>query len=61
MPYSKLELRREVVRRSQAKRRERARKKGLCCICCIRKPDKGYRTCRECIDRVIRYEAGRNT
>lgn len=47
--------RREVVRKSQARRRDRAREKGLCIICCIREPRPDLKTCEICGKRVNDY------
>ena len=47
-----IEYRRAVVRESQRRRRLEAKKKGLCCICCLNVPEKGHVTCRACINRV---------
>ena len=52
----RLANRRKIVRESQRRRRERAKEKGMCIICCIRLPEDGYKTCRECIERVKNYE-----
>ena len=49
---SYIDYRRAVVRESQKRRRAKAAEDGLCEICCIRKPEKGYHTCRECIERI---------
>ena len=43
--------RREVVRKSQAKRRENARKNGLCSQCCKRPPLPYRSQCEVCLAR----------
>ena len=54
-----LEYRREVVRRSQAKRRAKAKAKGLCSICCLNVPERGYVTCRECRKKISQMNSRR--
>ena len=49
------EYRRDIVNKSQRKRRENARKNGLCCICCVREPRVGFKTCEECSARARAY------
>ena len=51
-----IDYRRAVVRESQKRRRSKAADNGLCAICCLMKPEKGYRTCRVCIKRVESYQ-----
>lgn len=43
---------REKVRRSQKKRRDRARENGFCTICCLRPARAGRVTCEECSTRI---------
>lgn len=43
-----------IARQSQKRRREFARKIGMCSICCKNKPEAGYMTCRHCRDIAIR-------
>ena len=49
------EYRREIVNKSQRKRRENARKNGLCCICCLHPARVGKKTCGECSARANAY------
>ena len=49
------EYRREIVNKSQRKRREMARKNGMCSICCSRPAREGKKTCGECSARAIAY------
>ena len=53
-PEEYQEYRRKVVRASQKKRRALAKEKGLCSICCLRVPDPGRVTCKECRARIIK-------
>ena len=46
------EYRREIVRDSIRKRREKARKEGLCPICMKRLPPVGKITCEKCCKRI---------
>ena len=47
--------RREVVRKSQARRRDRAREMGMCIMCCIREPRPNLKTCAICSKRSNDY------
>ena len=49
------EYRRDIVRRSQAKRRRMAKRDGMCSICCIRQARPGRKTCVECNERAKEY------
>lgn len=49
------EYRRDIVRRSQAKRRERAKELGLCPICCVREPEEDRKSCEVCCKRARDY------
>lgn len=49
-----MDYRRAVVRESQKRRRAKAAEDGMCVICCIRKPERGHRTCRDCIERIVK-------
>ena len=51
---SYIDYRRAVVRESQKRRRAKAAEDGMCAICCIRKPEGGHRTCRDCIERIVK-------
>lgn len=53
-PEEYQEYRRRVVRASQKKWRALAKEKGLCSICCLRVPDPGRVTCKECRTRIIK-------
>ena len=44
--------RREIVRKSQKRRRAKARKAGLCSQCCKGKPEKGRKTCPACLEKA---------
>lgn len=44
--------RNEIVRKSQKKRRAEAVTKGLCGQCCKGVPERGYKTCPECLKRA---------
>jgi hypothetical protein len=46
------EYRRTLSRNSQKKRREEAKKKGMCSICCRNKARKDKLTCAECSERI---------
>lgn len=50
------EYRRGVMRNCQRRRREQAREKGLCIICCKRETRAGMVTCGFCNDRVKRSQ-----
>lgn len=41
------------LRLSQQRRRDRKRALGLCAACGVRTPDKGYKTCSECITASV--------
>lgn len=47
-----LEYRRAVIRESQRRRRQEAKEKGLCSICCLNIPDEGHVTCKPCRMRI---------
>lgn len=49
------EYRREIVRRSQAKRRQMAKRYGMCSICCSRQARPGRKTCVACSERAKAY------
>lgn len=53
---SELEERREhrkaIVRKSQRRRRAKARKTGMCSQCCKGIPEKGRKTCPECLKKA---------
>lgn len=49
------EYRRDIVRRSQAKRREKAKELGLCPICCKATPEEGKTSCEVCCKRARDY------
>ena len=46
------EHRRAIVRKSQKRRRAKARKAGLCSQCCKGKPEKGRKTCPACLEKA---------
>lgn len=46
------DYRREVVRESQGRRRQKAREDGLCPICCLRVPPIGRKTCEACRELI---------
>lgn len=48
----KKQHRREIVRKSQRKRRAKARKKGMCSQCCKGRPEKGRKTCPACLEKA---------
>lgn len=48
----KRQHRREIVRKSQRKRRAKARKTGMCSQCCKGKPAKGRKTCPACLEKA---------
>lgn len=49
------EYRREIVRKSQRKRRMLAKKNGLCPICGWRKAEAGFVNCIECKQKAREY------
>ena len=49
------EHRNEIVRRSQKKRRDAARKNGMCIQCCVREPAPGRTSCALCLQRSREY------
>ena len=49
------EHRNEIVRRSQKKRRDAARKNGMCIQCCVREPVPGRKSCAMCLQRSRDY------
>lgn len=44
--------RQEIVRKSQRRRREKARKTGICSQCCKGIPEKGRKTCPACLEKA---------
>lgn len=44
--------RQEIVRKSQRRRRAKARKTGMCSQCCKGIPEKGRKTCPECLEKA---------
>ena len=49
------EHRNAIIRKCQNKRREMAKRKGLCGQCCIGKPEKGKKSCPKCLERAREY------
>lgn len=47
------EWRNGVVSECQKRRREKAKEKGLCRICCIREAREGRTTCYECTEYIL--------
>ena len=43
---------RAIVRKSQRRRRAKARKTGMCSQCCKGIPEKGRKTCPECLKKA---------
>lgn len=50
---------REKARESQKRRRDYARKRGMCSICCKRPAEAGHKTCHVCIARAKAYKVKR--
>jgi hypothetical protein len=48
-----MEHRRATIRKSQQKRRMKAKESGMCGVCCKRPVKDGYKTCEMCIMRAI--------
>ena len=44
--------RRAIVRKSQRRRRAKARKTGICSQCCKGIPEKGRKTCPACLEKA---------
>lgn len=54
--WSELEKKRkhrqEIVKKSQRRRRAKARKTGMCSQCCKGIPEKGRKTCPACLEKA---------
>lgn len=48
----KRQHRQEIVRKSQRRRRAKARKTGMCSQCCKGIPEKGRKTCPACLEKA---------
>lgn len=46
------EYRKEIVRKSQRRRRAKARKTEMCSQCCKGIPEKGRKTCPACLEKA---------
>lgn len=50
------EYHRKICREAQKKRRALAAEKGLCRICGYKQPIPGKKTCKDCLDRVKKWQ-----